>query len=70
MRFMLSPEELLRYRDLGPERRYALFLELAAQAWTALDADGPEASRRRWERIRAQHDEGSRLLLEGLARQA
>ena len=65
---MLSPEELQRYRELGPERRYALFLELAAQAWRAIDADGPDLARRRWELIRRQHDEASRRLFEGLAR--
>ena len=46
MTSMLSPEEIRRYREMGPE-----------------------LGRRRWERIRQEHDEGNRRLLEGLARQ-
>jgi hypothetical protein len=59
---MLSKNEIARYRRLGPEERYAIFLELAEYAWRALDADGEELGRRRWALIRRQHDESSARL--------
>ena len=61
---MLSKEEIQRYREMGPEKRYAIFLEMAAWAWRALDADGPEIAARRWEKICRDHEEGSRRLVE------
>ena len=59
---MLSQREIARYRELGPEKRYAIVLELTGYAWEALDADGEELGRRRWELIRRQHDEMSTRL--------
>ena len=59
---MLSEKEIARYRELGPEKRYAIFLELAEYAWRALDADGEDMGRRRWALIRRQHDEMSARL--------
>ena len=61
---MLSREEIQRYREMGPEQRYQLFLELAEWAWRALDEGGPETARRRWDLICRQHAEGSRRLEE------
>lgn len=65
---MLSAAEIARYRTLGPEERYRIFLELAAWAWQCLDADGEEIGRRRWDLIRRQHDEGNRRLEEAFRR--
>jgi len=61
---MLSKEQIHRYREMGPEERYQLFLEIAGYAWHCLDADGPEKAEKRWDLIRRQHDEGSRRLEE------
>ena len=61
---MLSREQILRYRAMSPEDRYAEFLAIAAWAWRALDADGPEIAARRWERIQRDHAESSRRLVE------
>jgi|ETNmetMinimDraft_26_1059896.scaffolds.fasta_scaffold116666_2 hypothetical protein len=61
---MLTQNEIDRYRAMGPEQRYEIFLELAAWAWRGLDADGEERGRLRWELIRRQHAEGSRRLEE------
>ena len=65
---MLSRDEIARYREMGPERRYALFLEMAAWAWESLGSDDPETAARRWALIRRQHDEGNRRLAEAFAR--
>lgn len=67
---MLSKEEILRYREMGPERRYALFLELSGWAWRSLDAGSAETVQRRWALIRRQHDEGCRILDERFRRMA
>lgn len=61
---MLSEAEIRRYREMGPEKRYEIFLELAAYAWHCLHADGPELAEKRWRLIRQQHDEASRRLAE------
>jgi len=59
---MLTEHEIQRYREMGPEARYKLFLDLSAYAWHALHADGEELAQRRWALIRRQHEEASRRL--------
>ena len=65
---MLSRDEIIRYREMGPEKRYALFLEMAEWAWQALGSDDPETAARRWSLIRRQHDAANRRLAEAFAR--
>jgi hypothetical protein len=65
---MLSRNEIVRYREMGLEQRYVLFLEMAAWAWQSLDVDDPETAARRWALIRRQHDESNRRLAEAFSR--
>jgi hypothetical protein len=59
---MHSSDETRKYRDMDPEERYMIFLELAAYAWHCLEMDDPETARKKWDLIRRQHDESSRRL--------
>lgn len=60
---MHSKDEIRRYREMGPEKRYQLFLELSAYAWHCIDADGPERAKKRWDYIRRMHDEATQRLV-------
>lgn len=53
---------------MRPEERFALSMQLSEYAWQALDADGPELAKRRWEVIRRQHEDGCRRLADAFAR--
>jgi len=60
--WMLSKNEIERYRRLGPERRFQIFLDLANEAWKDMNKGDKDFNRRRWKLILQQHDESSRRL--------
>ena len=60
---MLSAEQLKSYRQMPPEERFRLSLQLSAYAWEAIAAEPPEIARRKWALIRRQHQAASDALV-------